>query len=145
MAEWCISLLRTMHQAQAGALMKFANQVVLSGIGRTAKAFYAVGGSVPEPLWGQPGARLKPTHSSNLALQIRPHRKFKLLCDFHPKNWLSCGISRRPRQQRQSRRRALLSLVHGLTRTERVQACSSLSSLPPLVLNGSRAGDGWPR
>jgi hypothetical protein len=105
--------LLTMHQAQAGALGKFANQVALPEIGRTAKAFYAAGDSVPEPLWGQPGARLKPAHSSNLALKIRPHRKFKLLCDFHPRNWLSCGISRRPRQQRQRRRRPLSSLAPG--------------------------------
>jgi hypothetical protein len=142
MAGRYIFMLLTMHQAQAGALVKFANQLALSEIGRMAKAFYAAGCSVREPIWGQRGTHLEPAHSSNFALNIRPHSKFKLSCDFHLKNWLLCGISRRSRQQRQSRRRALLSLVHGLTRTERVQACSSLSSLLPSVFNGPRAGDG---
>jgi hypothetical protein len=86
MAERYLSILLTMHQTQAGALVKFANQVALSEIGRTSKdheeldlikggidqlvkAFYAAGCSVPEPLWGQPGAHLKPAPSNNLPLR----------------------------------------------------------------------------
>jgi hypothetical protein len=86
MADQYISILLTMHQAQAGALVKFANQLALSEIGRKAKdheeldlikggidqlvkAFYAAGCSVPEPIWGQPGAHLKPVQSNSLPLR----------------------------------------------------------------------------
>jgi hypothetical protein len=86
MANQYISVLLTMHQAQAAALVKFATHVALSEIGRTAKnheeldlikgginqwvkAFYAAGCSVPVPIWGQPGAHLKPAHSNNLPLR----------------------------------------------------------------------------
>jgi hypothetical protein len=75
MAERYISILLTMHQAQAGALAKFATHIALSEIGRTAKdheeldlikgdidqwvkAFYAAGCRLPEPIWGQPGTHL---------------------------------------------------------------------------------------
>jgi hypothetical protein len=86
MADQYISVLLTMNQAQAGALVKFANQVALSEIERMAKdykefdlikdgidqllkAFYEAGCSLPEPIWGQPSADMKQAQSNNLPLR----------------------------------------------------------------------------
>lgn len=71
MPEKYISVLLTMNQAQAAALVKFANHVGMSAvrktaknrkeaalmkdaIGRLLKAFGDAGYSLPNPLWSQP-------------------------------------------------------------------------------------------